>query len=137
MLPGSSKGGGMCTANAPDVCKIPGPPPAPFTPTPFPNLAQVSNASGTIAPVKFCNKDVVVQTSKISSSSGDEAGTLGGMVSAVNRNQVTYKTASGKVFAKGKKVCTITSMTAHNGMSANVPVGAQVAPSQTTVLVSP
>ncbi len=135
MLPLSSKGGGNC-ASFPDVCKIPGPPPAPFTPTPFTNTAMVSRASSTIAKVQACNKDVVVVTSKISSSNGDEPGTLGGMVSMVNRSTMKWTMGSMKVFAKGKAVIVVTKPTTHNGENPNI-VGAQVAPSQVKVLAMP
>jgi hypothetical protein len=54
MFPASSKGGGSC-AGFPDVCKVPAPP-APFVPTPFPNLSQVTMASGTSSKVKICGK---------------------------------------------------------------------------------
>jgi hypothetical protein len=135
MLPLSTKGGGQCVATGPDVCKIPGPPPAPFTPTPFPNIGMVSDSDSTIATVLACNKQVVVATSKIPSSKGDEAGTLGGMVSMVNRSTVKWPMGSMKVFAKGKNVIVVTKTTTQNGQSPNI-VGAQVSPSQTTVLAA-
>lgn len=135
MLPASSKGGGQCVATGPDVCKTPSP--GGPVPTPYPNLAQVSGASGTCAKVLIQKKQTVTVASSMSSSKGDEAGTLGGVVSNMNRGKVSYKKGSSKVFAKGKKVCHATSVTAHNGNNANIPVGAQVAPSQTKVMVSP
>ncbi len=134
MLPASSKGGGVCMG-FPDVCKVPAPP-APFVPTPFPNIGTVSDCSSTIAKVKIQNKEAVVLSSKMSSSKGDEAGTLGGMISAVNRNQVAFRKASSKVYFGGKQAVHVTSMTAHNGANANLPAGAQVAPSQVKVLVA-
>lgn len=134
MLPASSKGGGQCAAG-PDVCKVPSP--GGPVPTPFPNIATVSGASGTCAKVLIQKKQTVTVASSMSSSKGDEAGTLGGMVSNVSRGKVSYKKGSSKVFAKGKKIAHVTSVTAHNGNNANVPVGAQVAPSQTKVLVAP
>ena len=134
MFPASTKGGGQCIA-APDVCKVPAPP-APPVPTPFPNLGQVSGASSTCGKVLIQKKQTVTTSSKLSSSKGDEAGTLGGMISNVNRGQVTWKKGSSRVYAKGKKVAHATSMTAHNGNNANHPAGAQVAPSQTKVMVA-
>ena len=67
---------------------------------------------------------------------GDEVGTLGGMVSNVNMNQMTWKKASGKVKAERKKIVYHTAMTGHNGSNANMPAGLQVAPSQTKVKVA-
>jgi hypothetical protein len=130
MLPMSSKGGGQCAA-FPDVCKVPAPP-APFVLMPFPNVAQVASASGTISKVRVVNKDAVVISSEIPRSSGDEAGTLGGVVSGMNMSKVVFKTASAKVHAAGKPVVFQGSTTGQN--RDNVP-GAQVAPSQFTVLV--
>lgn len=138
MLPGSTKNGGQCAAGggAPvDVCKIPAPP-APFAPAPFPNLVQCATASGASSKVKFCNGGVLTKSSSFSSSQGDEAGTLKGMVAPFQMGKVQYKSGSSKVKAEGKPVVTVTKPTSHNGASANAPVGLQVAPSQTTVLVS-
>jgi len=133
MLPASSKGGGNCAA-APDVCKVPSP--GGPVPTPFPNMAQVSGASKTCSKVLIKKKQAVTIASSISSSKGDEAGTLGGMVSSCNRGKVSFKKGSSKVLAKGKKVVHVGAITAHNGSNANMPVGAQVAPSQTKVMVA-
>ena len=111
-------------------------PPAPFAPSPFPNIVQCATASGASSKVKFCNGAVLTKSSNYSSSQGDEAGTLKGMVGPFQMGKVVYKAGSSKVKAEGKPVVTVTSMTAHNGANANAPVGAQLAPSQTTVLVA-
>ncbi len=137
MFPGSTKGGGMCAAGggAPiDICKIPAPP-APFAPAPFPNLVQCPAASGESSKVKFCNSPALTKSSSFSSSQGDEAGTLKGMVAPFNMSKVEYKLASSKVKCQGKPVVTVTKMTAHNGASPNAPPGLQVAPSQTSVII--
>lgn len=137
MFPGSTKQGGMCAAGggAPiDVCKIPAPP-APFAPAPFPNMVQCAAASGASTKVKFCNSPALTKSSNFSSSQGDEAGTLKGMVAPFNMSKVEYKMASSKVKCQGKPVVTVTKMTAHNGASPNAPPGLQVAPSQTSVII--
>lgn len=135
MLPASTKAGGQAFA-IPDVCKVPAPP-APPIPTPFPNTAQLNQASKTSTKVKFGNKPVVTKKSEIPRSMGDEAGTLFGMVSNRNMDKVTFKKASSTVKVEGQPVVHVTSMTSHNGSNANMPAGAQVAPSQTKVLVMP
>ena len=134
MLPASSKKGGQAVAMAPDVCKTPAAP-SPL-PIPYPNMGMVNGTDGAIDKVLMENKETVVESSKIPSSKLDEPGTLGGIISGVNRGQITFKKYSSKVFAKGKKIVHLTSMTAHNGSNPNVPIGAQVAPSQTKVLVA-
>ena len=134
MVPASTKGGGMAATTGPlDACKTPSP--GGPVPLPYPNMAQVSNAGGTATKTKFDGSAVVTVKSEISSSNGDEAGTIGGVVSNRNMAQVAFKQGSSKVIVEGEKCVHIGSMTGHNGSSANVPAGAQVAPSQTKVLV--
>jgi hypothetical protein len=137
MFPASTKGGGMCAAGggAPiDVCKIPAPP-APFAPAPFPDMVQCPSASGESGKVKFAGSAALTKSSSFSSSQGDEAGTLKGMVAPFNMGKVEYKLASSKVKCEGKACVTVTKMTAHNGASPNAPPGLQVAPSQTNVII--
>ena len=132
MLPFSTKGGGKCAA-FPDVCKVPAPAPPGFVPTPFPNVGNVATADKTTNKVFITNKSVVVEGSEIPRSSGDEPGTLKGMVSATSMGKVTYKTHVGKVKFEGKSSITVTASTSQNGGNS---VGAQVAPSQTKVILN-
>lgn len=134
MLPASTNGGGQCVATAPDVCKTPTP--AGPVPTPYPNIAQVNQATNTATKVKFTGRPVVHKMSEIPMSSGDEAGTVGGIVSGVNMNKVIYKIGSSKVKVEGQQCEFHTALTGHNGANSNI-VGMQAAPSQVKVLVSP
>jgi hypothetical protein len=131
----ASKAGGMYFG-FPDVCFVPAPPPVVQVPVPFPNIGQVASTNGAVAKVMIENKETVVEGSKVPSSSGDEAGVKGGVVSGKNMDQVEPKMFSSKVFAQGKKIVMLTSMAAHNGSNANMPAGMMVAPSQTKVIVS-
>jgi hypothetical protein len=133
MLPAGSKAGGTCMG-VPDVCKVPAPP-APPVPTPFPNKAMVSNATKTSAKVLFENKDAVVETSEIPSSTGDQAGSAGGIVSGTAAQKVVFKLGSAVVKVEGKGVVYQSAMTAHNGSNANMPAGLHDSPSQAKVLV--
>lgn len=135
MLPASSKASGNCLG-VPDVCQVPAPP-GPPVPTPFPNMAMVANATQTSTKVMIENKEVVVETSEIPSSTGDEAGVAGGVVSGTFAQKVVFKLGSSVVKAEGKSVVYVTATTAHNGSNANMPAGLQVAPSQAKVLVGP
>ncbi|MFO0551739.1 MAG: DUF4150 domain-containing protein [Polyangiaceae bacterium] len=129
----SSTKGGICLA-FPDVCKTPvlGVP----VPIPYPNIGQVSNASDTVDKVLIENKDTVVESSKISTSSGDEAGVQMGVVSNKQLDEIGFDGYSSKVYAKGKKIVYHTATTAHNGSNANMPMGAQLSPSQSKVKVA-
>ena len=136
IFPGSTKGGGQCMG-MPDVCKTPAPPPVGQIPIPYPNMGMLMQATGTSTKVKFVNKEVVTTKSKIPKSMGDEAGTIGGMVSGMNMGEVQFKKGSTKVKIEGQPCVHLTSMTAHNGSNANAPAGAQIAPSQTKVIIAP
>lgn len=133
MLPAGSKAGGQCLG-VPDVCKVPAVP-SPI-PTPFPNLGMVANAVSTSTKVLIQNMPVVVLTSKIPSSLGDQAGSAGGVVSGLVGGVVSFCKGSSKVYAEGKPVVTLTATTAHNGVNANVP-GVFCVPSQAKVLCAP
>src|SRR5688572_11979285 len=77
--------GGKALATLPNVCKMPGPP-APFVPTPLPNLGTSSDRlKDSTTTVKFEGKKVAIKGSYfMSQPSGDVAsqGTGGGLVSA-------------------------------------------------------
>jgi hypothetical protein len=135
IFPASTKAGGTCFA-IPDVCLTPAPP-APPVPVPYPNTGMVNQASKTSTKVKFANKPVLTTKSEIPRSMGDEAGVNKGVMSGMNMSKVTFKNGCNKVKIQGQPCVRLTSMSAHNGASANMPAGAQVAPSQTKVLVSP
>jgi hypothetical protein len=94
-----------------------------------------SDASGTSQKVKICNKEICTIDSKISSSKGDEAGTLKGLQSAVNMDQMVWKDKVEKVVIEGSAIVVHMAKTAHNGSNANAPPGSQLAPSQTTVII--
>jgi hypothetical protein len=137
MFPATTTAAGQCLG-FPDTCKTPAPP-APPVPVPYPNLGMLTDAKGTTVSkkVKFENKPACHVMTVIARSSGDEAGTAGGVVSGKNMDQVAFKTGVAKVKIEGNDVVALTSMTAHNGASANMPAGVQIAPSQAKVLVTP
>jgi hypothetical protein len=139
MFPATTKGGGQCMG-FPDVCKTPAPP-APFVPVPYPNIAMLPQADGGTcsSKVKILNKEACTTKTEISMSSGDEAGSAGGgMVSSKMKGPALFKKGSSKVKVEGAPIVHLTSMVALNGGSnANTPPGAQIAPSQTKVIVMP
>lgn len=140
MFPASTKAGGQCMTPGPvDVCKTPTP--GGPVPMPYPNMGMPNQASAGTCPtkVKFSGKAPITKDSEIPMSSGDEPGTAGGgVVSNKFKGPIVYKMASMKVKAQGKGVAHIGSMTSHNGSAnANMPAGAQIAPSQTKITVGP
>ena len=133
MFPASSKGGGQCFA-FPDVCKTPSP--GGPVPIPYPNIGMVMQVSKESKKVKLSGKGAVTKKSEMGRSQGDEAGTIGGVVSNQNMNKVIYKKGSAKVKVEGQPLQHLTAMTGQNGSNANMPAGMQVAPSQVKVLIA-
>ena len=136
IFPAATKGGGNCFA-FPDTCLTPMPPPVGTVPIPYPNTGMLNQATKTSTKVKIVSKEAVILKSEIPKSMGDEAGTNKGVVSGMDMDKITFKKGSSKVKAEGSPFIHVTSMSAHNGTSANMPAGAQLAPSQTKVIVAP
>lgn len=130
----STTASGQCVAIG-DVCKVPsgaGP-----VPTPFVNLGLCADASGatTSRKVKVGGSAVITASTEIARSSGDEPGTLGGVVSATFMGVVRYRASGEKVFVEGSEAVAHLASTTHNGHNANAPSGVQVGPSQTKVFL--
>lgn len=130
-MPAASMAGGACFAS-PDVCNVP---PVP-TPTPFPNQASWATAVGCNPVVLIECRPTVVISSQIPVSTGDEAGSAGGVISSLIKGPVTPKEGSSKVYASCQPVVMLQAATAHNGVNANAPVGQHVSASQSKVFVS-
>lgn len=84
----------------PDVCKTPAPPGSPV-PIPYPNIAQLADAT-TVADdlvVGPSALNVLVKTGspEIPTSTGDEAGSVGGVKSGGIKGPCEFKEASGSV----------------------------------------
>lgn len=138
MFPASTNSpSGQCMA-MPDVCKTPTP--AGPVPIPYPNIAMLQQANpATVAQTVriFGFQAATVQT-VIMMSSGDEAGAAGGVVSNMIKGPCQFKLGSFSVKIQGQSATYLGSIVAHNNTSsANMPMGAQIAPSQTMVTVGP
>ena len=107
------KGSGGFNIAFPDVCKTPAPP-APPVPIPYPNIGQSSDTSGGPSSVKTDGKMPMVKGAKYSKSSGDEPGTIGGMMSNVNRNECEFMMYSFDVKFEGNNVCRMLDPLFHN-----------------------
>lgn len=107
------KGSGGQSIVFPDVCKTPAPP-APPVPIPYPNIGMSSDASGGPTSVKTDGEMPMVKGATYSKSSGDEAGTIGGVMSNVNRNECEFMMYSFDVKFEGNNVCRMGDPLFHN-----------------------
>jgi len=107
---------GICFA-FPDVCLTPAPP-APPVPIPYPNIAQLADATGTASTVKAGGKPVVTQASSISLSSGDEAGSNGGVTSGTTKGECKFTSFSATVRANGNAIVRLGDSTTQNNQNA-------------------
>ena len=127
----STKEMGTCVGG-PDVCKTPMPPPVGQAPVPYPNTVSCPLANDTATKVFISGQSALIQKSNFSTSNGDEAGTIGGLVSGKNLGKVEYLLGSIAVKIEGSSAIRVTSPTKHNDGNS---VGAQLAPSQTKVMI--
>jgi hypothetical protein len=108
------KGSGGMSTVFPDVCKTPAPPSPSPIPIPYPNIGQASDTSQGPSTVKTDGKMPMVKGAKYSRSSGDEAGTLGGVVSSVNMNECEFMLYSFDVKIEGNNACRLGDPLFHN-----------------------
>lgn len=97
----------------PDVCKTPAPP-APFVPIPYPNIAKSSDTMQGAKKVKAKGCPICVKTSNFKMSSGDEAGSLMGMVSSKIKGKAEFVMSSFDTKAEGKPVTRAFDIMLHN-----------------------
>ena len=105
----------------PDVCKTPAPP-APPIPIPYPNIAKSSDMAKGAKKVKIDGKPAGVDKSEFSRSSGDEPGTLKGLISNQNMGKAKFVMGSFMVKIEGKGAVRLADlMLGNNGASPNTP----------------
>lgn len=105
----------------PDVCKTPSP--GGPVPIPYPNVAKSSDASQTANTVKADGEKIMLKKSVFSTSTGDEAGSVGGVVSNCTKGKAKFITYSFDVKAEGQNVPRNTDMMKQNGGSSFNAVG--------------
>lgn len=104
---------GMSIATLPDVCKTPTP--GGPVPMPYPNFAdQGTLRSGTTTVFAKGGKMIAVKGSQYGMSTGDEAGTVGGIKSNVFKQATDWITYSFDVKMDGKNTCRHTDKKFHN-----------------------
>ncbi len=97
------KGSGGQSPVFPDVCKTPTP--AGPVPIPYPNIGMSSNTSGGPSDVKSDGQMPMVKGAKYTMTSGDEAGSAGGVMSGCIKGEAEFMMYSFDVKFEGKNVC--------------------------------
>lgn len=106
------KGSGGMSTVFPDVCKTPSP--GGPVPIPYPNIGQSSDTSKGPKSVKTDGQMPMVKGAKYAKTSGDEAGSAGGLVSGVNKSEAEFMNYSMTVKFEGKNVCRLGDTLFHN-----------------------
>jgi hypothetical protein len=107
------KGSGGMSMAFPDVCKTPAPP-APPIPIPYPNMGKASDTTGGPSTVKTDGQMPMVKGATYMMSTGDEAGSVGGIMSSVVKGVCEYMMYSFDVKFEGNNVCRMADPLWHN-----------------------
>ena len=98
---------GTAIATLPDVCKTPSP--GGPVPLPYPNVARSTDLAKGTKTVKVDGANMAaIAGSELRRSTGDEAGTAGGVKSSTNMKEATWLTYSLDVKLEGKGACRLT-----------------------------
>src|SRR5215813_8452703 len=96
----------------PDVCKTPSP--AGPVPIPCPNIAQSSDTASGSSTVKCDGNPVCLKDSNFSTSTGDEAGSVGGVASGTTKGKAEFVNFSFDTTFDGKNVARAMDLMLHN-----------------------
>jgi hypothetical protein len=96
----------------PDVCKTPTPGGA--VPIPYPNVGRSADTSGGPLTVNVDGSMPMVKGATYSQTSGDEGGSLGGVVSGTVRGPAEFLLYSFDVKSEGRNVCRLGDPLFHN-----------------------
>ncbi len=96
----------------PDVCKTPSP--GGPVPIPYPNIGRSMDASAGPTTVTIDGKMPMVKGAKYAQTTGDEAGSAGGVVSGVTKGECEFMMYSFDVKIEGKNVCRLGDPLFHN-----------------------
>lgn len=88
--------------NFPDVCKTQCGPPV--VPIPYPNIAKSSDTAKGSTSVKIDGNPIMLKDSNFSTSTGDETGAIGGVVSGCTKGKAEFINYSFDVKIDGKNV---------------------------------
>jgi hypothetical protein len=117
---------GVATA-FPDVCKTPSP--AGPVPIPYPNIAQSSDTSQGSKKVQVDGESIMLKESCFQTSTGDEAGSAGGVASNGIKGKAEFVLYSFDVQVEGKNVPRLGDIMVQNKQSSpNTPPFPEVQP---------
>jgi hypothetical protein len=124
---------GIATASAPDVCNTPSPT-GPI-PLPYPNIAMSSDlASGTTTVTADGGQMIAIKDSMFSTSTGDEPGSAGGVVSGITKGAAKFINYSMDVKIDGGNAARLGDPMTMNGNQANTATAAVVQPNLVAML---
>ena len=106
------KGSGGMSIVFPDVCKTPSP--GGPIPIPYPNIGKSADTSSGPSTVKADGEMPMVKTAKYSMTSGDEAGSVGGVISSSFKGEAEFMMFSFDVKFEGNNVCRLGDPMFHN-----------------------
>jgi uncharacterized Zn-binding protein involved in type VI secretion len=118
--------GGVATG-FPDVCKTPSP--GGPIPIPYPNIAMSSDTADGSKTVKMDGNPIMLKGSNFATSTGDEPGSAGGVVSNCTKGKAEFILYSFDVKVDGQNVARLGDMMIQNkGSAANTPPIPEVQP---------
>ncbi len=109
------KSGGVSTV-FPDVCKTPSP--GGPIPIPYPNVGKSSDVAKGSKTVKVQGGPTMLKGSNYKTSTGDEPGSAGGVVSGKTKGKCEFLLYSFDVKIEGKNACRLGDMLTHNDKNA-------------------
>jgi len=99
--------GGVCMG-MPDVCKTPTP--GGPVPIPYPNVAKSQDTAMGSSTVTVDGQPIMLKGSCFSQSTGDEAGSAGGVLSSIIKGKAEFINYPFDVMVEGKNVCRLGDM---------------------------
>lgn len=112
----SHKGSGAKSIVFPDVCKTPSP--GGPIPIPYPNLAESTNLAQGTTTVKIEGQMAANKGCNYAISTGDEAGSAGGVISGKIKGKAEFVLYSFDVMLEGKNACRMGDLMTHNDKNA-------------------
>jgi hypothetical protein len=106
------KGSGGMSMVFPDVCKTPTP--AGPIPIPYPNIGKSSDTTGGPTSVTCDGQMPMVKGATYMMSAGDEAGSVGGVMSGVFKGECEFMMYSFDIKIDGKNACRLGDPLFHN-----------------------